>query len=228
MISVLIPVHNGELYLAETIQSVLSQSYQDFEIIVVDDGSTDKTAQVVAGFFPRVIYYYQPNCGIGATRNRLVELAAGDFLAFIDADDCWTTDKLDLQMSELKNDSRLEAVFGMIRQVLDDNWKKALSETFASPDELIAGYSLGTVLIRSESFRRVCFFPTEIKVGEFIDWYLRAQEVGLKTKLVPKLMLRRRIHKTNQGIVNRASATDYVKIIKQSLDRRRAAQTPFG
>ena len=226
MISVLIPVHNGELYLAETIQSVFKQTYQDFEIIVLDDGSTDDTARVATAFSQHVSYYYQPNCGIGATRNRLVELATGDFLAFIDADDCWTSDKLDLQIAELDNDSELEAVFGMLRQVPNDTWEKAINETLTPLNQLIAGYCAGAMLIRRESFLRVGFFSTENKVGEFIDWYLRSQEARLKTKLIQKLMLRRRIHKTNHGIINRSASTDYIKIIKQSLERRRASQTP--
>jgi hypothetical protein len=80
------------------------------------------------------------------------------------------------------------------------------------------------MLVRRPAFERVGLFETGWRVGEFISWYLRATEAGLRTLMLPEVVLRRRLHETNQGIRERGAATDYVRILKASLDRRRAAE----
>src|SRR5919205_4589183 len=102
-IIVIIPVYNGESYVAEAIESILDQTYRPAEVIVVDDGSTDNTAEVVKRFGDVVQYHHQPNRGAGAARNRGVELSHGEFLAFLDADDLWHKDKLAHQIQAFKD-----------------------------------------------------------------------------------------------------------------------------
>ena len=92
LVSVIIPVYNGERYLAEALDSVLRQSHPADEIIVIDDGSTDGSAKIIESFRASVEYHWQPNGGPGAARNLGVTLAHGAFLAFLDADDLWTED----------------------------------------------------------------------------------------------------------------------------------------
>ena len=87
LISVIIPVYNGDKYLAEAIESVLDQKDFTLDVIVVDDGSTDNTAKVTEKFTSMVRYYYQENAGPGAARNKGITLALGDFISFLDADD---------------------------------------------------------------------------------------------------------------------------------------------
>jgi glycosyltransferase involved in cell wall biosynthesis len=89
-ISVVIPTYNNAALLRETLDGVRAQSFQDFEVIVVDDGSTDDTAEIVKQYDPNVRYVYQPNQGPAAARNRGVSLARGEFIAFCDHDDIWT------------------------------------------------------------------------------------------------------------------------------------------
>src|ERR1700758_706720 len=98
LISVIIPVYNAEKYLAEAIESVLAQTYRPIEVIVVDDGSTDSSADI-AKRFASVRYCFQSHSGLGATRNRGIDLSQGKFLAFLDADDLWVEDKLTHQMA---------------------------------------------------------------------------------------------------------------------------------
>jgi len=92
--SVVIPVYNGQAFVARAIESVLAQSWPAYELIVVDDGSTDDTATVVARFGDRVRYCRQDNAGVSAARNRGAEMATGDWLAFLDADDWYYPDRL--------------------------------------------------------------------------------------------------------------------------------------
>ena len=98
------------------------------------------------------------------------------------------------------------------------------------PPGSMPGYSPGAMLVRRPAFERVGPFETGWRVGECISWYLRATEAGLRTLMLPDLVLRRRLHETNTGIRERGAAADYMRILKASLDRRRAAkkQPPAG
>ena len=110
-ISVIIPAYNAELWINKTIQSVLDQTFNDFEIIVVDDGSTDNTSQVVHQFSdPRVQYIYQNNQKAAGARNTGISKARGEYIAFLDADDLFKPSKLIKQFSLLENKPYLGGV----------------------------------------------------------------------------------------------------------------------
>ncbi len=106
-ISVVIPAYNAGKHIARAIDSVLAQTQPPCEIIVVDDGSTDDTAQVVARYRPKVTYIYQDNAGASVARNTGIQAAAGQWIAFLDADDEWLADKLKLQIEHLKRNPDL-------------------------------------------------------------------------------------------------------------------------
>ena len=111
MISVIIPAYNAERYIAKAIDSVLSQSCSDLELIVVDDGSTDGTVNIVKSYSdPRIRYIYQENASQAMARNKGMEVAIGDFIAFLDADDIWLADKLKEQI-QLFNNPEVGVVF---------------------------------------------------------------------------------------------------------------------
>ena len=105
MISVIIPTYNRAPCLGEAIQSVLDQDYfmrngsSSFELLVVDDGSTDSTRDVVHSFGKRVRYHFQPNRGVSVARNKGLDLAQGDYIAFLDSDDLWEKEKIGIQLS---------------------------------------------------------------------------------------------------------------------------------
>jgi glycosyltransferase involved in cell wall biosynthesis len=215
-ITTIIPAYNCDRYLADAIESALAQEYQPLEIIVVDDGSTDDTAKVARRFEPAIQYCFQANGGIGSARNRGIESAGGDLIAFLDADDLWTRGKLERQVSAMVNDPATEAVLGWVQQ-FDDNSGRAIEA-----GEPMAGYLASTMLIRRASFDRVGPFRTDIKLGEFVDWYMRAKEMGLRSQMLAEVVLRRRIHDDNIGVRHRDSTGDYARLLKDALDRRRA------
>lgn len=107
LVSVIIPTYNRETLVCRAIQSVLNQSYQNFEIIVVDDGSSDNTAEIVKNYIPKTKYIYQENAGASAARNKGIDLAKGEWIAFLDSDDEWLPDKLTLQTDLLKRNPDL-------------------------------------------------------------------------------------------------------------------------
>jgi glycosyltransferase involved in cell wall biosynthesis len=221
LISAVIPVFNCERYLSEAIESVQRQSYKPIEIIVVDDGSTDRSGEIAKSFGSSITYVLQPHRGIAAARNAGIGMAKGSFFAFLDADDLWTENKVMLQMKVLKENPDVDWVFGHVKQFISPDIDAESGRKIQIPQEVMPGYIPSTVLIRRESFSRVGFFGDTWQIGEFIDWYLRAREQGLKSVMLNEIVSKRRIHDDNIGIRRHAERTDYVRILKSSLDRQR-------
>lgn len=219
-ISVIIPVHNGERYLADALDSVMAQKYEKLEIIVVNDGSTDGTQQI-ARSYQDVMCISQSRQGAGAARNNGVKHSRGEFLAFLDADDLWMPDKTTKQMSALLADSGLDMVFGHVAQFYSPELEKVIKDKIKITQAVMPGYVPGAMLIKKETFLKAGYFNPDLNVGEFIDWYLRAQEGGLQGGMLPDVVLKRRIHDANTGIRERDSRRDYLRILKASLDRKR-------
>jgi glycosyltransferase involved in cell wall biosynthesis len=226
LVSVIIPVYNYDRYLGEAIESVLSQTYQHLEVIVVDDGSTDQSSEVARSFAGRgVRYCQQVHAGIGPARNKGVELARGDYFAFLDADDRWPQEKIELQLRAFESDSTLEMVFGQAVQLQNGpEWESGVKDRKLPAAGMVPGMVPGTMLIKRASFLRVGKFQGDWKVGEFIDWYARAVELQIRSLVLPDLLLWRRIHDSNQGVRERQSVSDYARVLKAKLDRKRAQQ----
>lgn len=224
LVSVIIPVYNYDRYLAEAVESVLNQTYQNVEVIVVDDGSTDQSGEVARSFAGREVRYCpQVHAGIGPARNKGVEMARGEFLAFLDADDRWPEQKIERQLEAFENDPALEMVFGQALQLQNGpEWEAGVKDKNLTAAGMVPGMVPGTMLIKRDAFLRVGKFQGDWKVGEFIDWYARAVELGIRSLVLPDLFLWRRIHDSNQGVRERQSVTDYARVLKAKLDRRRA------
>ena len=223
LISVMIGAYNAAPYLGEAIESVFAQDYEPIELIVVDDGSTDGTADVARGF-AQVHVIQQENGGNGAARNRAVENASGELYAFLDADDRFTPGKLTLQKAELDADPGLDIVFGHVREFLspelDEDTRAGLRPPAPEPMPWTAP---NLMLVRRESFERVGPFTTAVRVGVTVDWFARAAEAGLRYSILPDVVLERRLHTQNNGLRESASRSQYLEVIRQAMERRRAA-----
>lgn len=222
-VSVVIPVHNGERYLAEAIDSVLAQGEYLLDVVVVDDGSTDDSAQIAKSRAPEIGYHYQAQSGAAVARNTGVELTQGDFIAFLDADDTWEANKLALQLQAFSERPQLDMVFALAQQFISPELDADARSSLVCPDEPEPGYLPSAMLVRRQSFLRAGLFSGEHQIGEFIDWFARATDAGLSGLMLPRVLLHRRIHEANQGVSKRNSYNAaYLRILKQSLDRRRA------
>jgi glycosyltransferase involved in cell wall biosynthesis len=219
----MIGVYNGAPYLGEAIESVRAQDYSPIELIVVDDGSTDGSGDVAAAF-DDVLVVRQPNAGNGAARNRAVEHASGELYAFLDADDRFTPGKLSLQKAALDADPGLDMVFGHVREFLSPDLDAGTRATLRPPaPEPMPWTAPNLMLIRRESFERVGPFTTAVRVGVTVDWFARAAEAGLRYAVLPEVVLERRLHTQNNGLRERASRSQYIDVIRQAMERRRAA-----
>jgi glycosyltransferase involved in cell wall biosynthesis len=220
-VSVIIPVYNAERYLRAAIESVLTQTVLPLEIIVVDDGSTDASGTVARRFVPNVRVVTQPNEGPAAARNCGVSLARGDYLAFLDADDLWLPGKLTQQLAILQSQPTVDMVFGQVEQFVSPELPPT-ERPVLPKHPVMNGQHVGAMLIRRKSFTVVGPFTTQWAIGEFIDWYGRAQAAGLQAVVLPAIVMRRRLHDDNLTRRTVEQRTDYAKILKAHLNAKRA------
>lgn len=219
-ISVIIPVFNAEKYISEAIQSVIGQTYNAYEIIVVDDGSTDQSAQLIHEF-REVSYHYKPNSGLSSTLNFGLQKVKGDYIAFLDADDYWSLDKLERQIKEFEINPKLEIVFGHHKRFYNKSTEELTVDEMTDMLRTLPAFFKASLLVKVESFFKVGLFDETIVMGDFLDWYRRAIDMNLSMKLISDVVLYRRVHNENMSLVNKEHISDYVKIMKASLDRRR-------
>ena len=213
LVSVVIPVFNAERYLGAALASVFAQSYGHLEVLVVDDGSTDGSAEIArASSDPRCRLIPQAHAGAAAARNRGVTASRGALLSFLDADDVWMPGKTARQVDVLTRDAAVDMVFG--------HYVTLDADGVAAPQTPAPGMSMGTMTIRRERCVEVGPFCTEWRVGEFIEWYARAEDAGLRRVMLPDVMLGRREHDANLTGASRDARVDYARILRQVAQRR--------
>ena len=222
LITVIIGAYNAERYLAEAIESVLAGTYRNFELIVVDDGSTDRTGEIAESYGDPVRCIRQANGGMAASRNRAIPEARGDYLAFLDADDRFPPDKLERQLAVFEADPELDVVYGHVTEFLSPDLDEGARALLREPEHDVPWPTPNLMLVKRESFLRVGLFSTDLKVGIGVDWHARANELGLRSAVPPILALERRLHAENNGIRQRESKPQYLHVLKAALDRRRA------
>jgi glycosyltransferase involved in cell wall biosynthesis len=223
LISVMIGAYNAAPYLGEAIESVFAQTHRPIELIVVDDGSDDGTADVALSYGDRLRFVRQERRGNGGARNTAVEQATGDYFAFVDADDRFTPEKLALQLAALHADAELDMVFGHVREFVSPELTPELRAQVRSPAPVSPWAAPNLMLIRRASFGRVGPFSTTLRVGVTVDWFARATEVGLRSLVLPDIVLERRLHTQNNGLREQDAKSQYIQVLKASLDRRRRA-----
>jgi glycosyltransferase involved in cell wall biosynthesis len=229
-LAVVIPVYNGTAYLAEAVESVRRQTRPARRIILVDDGSTDGTPQLAQslcddGREPTVQCVRQDNAGPAAAMNHGASLVTESLIAFLSADDIWVPDKTDWQLKALRQSAQsdgAELVFGHMQNFISPELDEVTAAGLQCPPDPMPGNSAGTLLTRRETFRTVGPFNEGFRVGEFIDWYGRAGDLGFKSAMLPQVVTLRRLHGHNHSLTRRTETVGYAHVLKTMLDRRRA------
>ncbi|MCX5807570.1 MAG: glycosyltransferase family A protein [Proteobacteria bacterium] len=181
-VSINLCCYNSEKYLAETLQSIENQTFRDWELIVINDGSSDSTESMIMEFKDRgfpVTYHYQENRGLGYSRNRALEFSQGEYITFIDHDDLWLPEKLAMQVAAFEKRNDIDFIYTNYF-VLKDGQKK-LAFRKPNPDGDVFGrflrqYSAGyvTVAIRMSAIRRLGeYFDTNFRLCEEYDFFMR-------------------------------------------------------
>lgn len=185
MISVIIPTYNSDKYICEALDSVLQQTYTDYEIIVIDDGSTDSTRTIIDNRYNMVRYYYVKNNGVSAARNSGISMAQGELIAFLDADDMWLPEKLEKQASMFNKNDKLGLVFtenyffnGQGISEFSANKRARLMRGDIVKNIFLNSYVVtSTVMVRKSVFDHVGLFEEDLQVAEDDNMWMR---IGMK------------------------------------------------
>jgi len=204
---------------------VLTQTLKPAQVIVVDDGSTDRTADIVAATNRSIVYLRQSQAGPAAARNLGVEAASGKYLAFIDSDDLWLPDKLARQVDYLSSHPETAMVFGMTKHFYSPETDDDFRKQYACPEEILPGRHPGAMLLKKETFLNVGPFDGTLKMGEFIEWQARAKALQLASHVQPDIVMLRRVHPSNYGITHKDRRKDYLTIVKGMLAKKKGVHT---
>jgi len=196
-VSVVIPAFNAAGYIGAALESVLQQRSGEQQVIVVDDGSTDDTPRILAGFGARITVVRQENRGPAAARNAGLDLSEGEFITFIDADDLWPHGRLDGHLAYLRSHPGTEVLLGAIQHVrdVDGGW-----EPYGEPFHAM---SLPSGIFRRDLFLSVGRLDESLFYCEDVDWFFRARRAGVALAKTPEIGLYHRRHRHN--LTNRKS-----------------------
>ena len=216
-VSVIIANYNYGAYLEEALHSVLSQTLQDFEVIIVDDGSTDNSRAVIErlapGFGGRLKAIYQKNCGVAAARNTALAEARGEFLGFLDADDVWSETCLEDLLYFLEYYPEEMGVYGNA-EIFESESRRTVDEWFSKryfrrpfsglcADKLFLRGNfipIVTAVVRRRALEKVGVFEEHLRVGEDLDFWLRFTGIYAMTYF-EKIVCRVRRHQGNLSFI---------------------------
>lgn len=218
-ISVIMPAFNAEAFLAEAIDSVLAQTYRISEIIVYNDGSTDGTQAIIDSYGDRLVNpptLPGPARGVAFGRNQGLRAATGDLLAFLDADDLWLPQKIELQVAAWQAHPQPCAIFGQMQE-FDAQGSRGDYQKCAL---LIVGLIPRTLALQAGTF------DESLALGDYADWLVRLQALGLSMVYLDKPLARRRLHENNLGSRQKNRRKDYLEVVRRKLQREREQALP--
>lgn len=219
LVSVVIPVYNGERYLAEAIESVFAQDYRPIEVIVVDDGSIDNTAEI-ARSYREVRYIYQINQGHGKAKNVGIAAARGEFIAFLDADDLWLPNKLSHQVGYLLNHSHIEYALCKMRMFLEPGTNSSAGLNKDHLSEETPAYIPSALLVRKSLIEKIGVFDSTYRHSNDSDWFFRANDAGIPMTVLPEVLMSRRIHSCNLTQEINAINSELLRVVRSSILRK--------
>jgi glycosyltransferase involved in cell wall biosynthesis len=221
LVTVIVAAYNGEKFLSQALESVFRQDYDPFEVVFVDDGSTDGTGEIAQSFPVR--YLHQENQGLPAARNAALRVAQGEFVAFADDDDLLPPSKLSAQARFLSEHPETGCVLGRQEWIVEDG---------IEPPELkrdpIFG-ELGGIQLVSAMFRRAVLdelggFDPTYRYAEDRDLFVRMRERGVEIEVLPDVVLHKRLHGSNMTM-NQPESHPLLRSLKEKLERERKAGT---
>lgn len=223
LVSVIIPVYNAGKFLSSTLNSVFAQTYPFLDVIVVNDGSTDNSAEI-AQSYPNIRYFDQSNQGVSVARNVGISVAKGEFIAFLDADDIWKPDKLSIQINYMLKKCEVGITWTKALNILEP--ETHLPSWFNLKDDLghlgeVASIIPSTWVVRNAVFNQIGNFSIDYRSCEDTEWLLRARDYKVSSFVLPDVLTIRRLHGANLSW-HTASTTKHqiMKILRESIARK--------
>ena len=223
LVSCIIPVFNGEKYLKEALDSVLAQTYRPLEVIVVDDGSTDATANIVQNHPGRISYLRQENRGIAAARKAGLDAAQGEYIAFLDADDLWHPNKLACQYSRLQIRPEIDLCFTRFQNFwmpeLAQEEQRDKEHRLSQPS---SAWSICTLMSHHSVFGKFSDFHDGTRPLEDMTWCLRVARQGAVIEVLSDVLMYRRFNLDSHSRRGRSQFLDgFFPILKEWRDYQR-------
>lgn len=220
LVSVIVIVKNGELYLRSAMESIMKQDYDPKEIIVIDGQSSDRTAEVARSFPVRFLVQDQP--GIAAAYNLGIDESCGEYVSFLSHDDVWSPNKLSRQLSYMFQNPEMEYTITRGKYFLQAG--STIPAKFKA--EMLQGdhviYGMESLVARRSLFDRVGKFNPEFPVGEDMDWFFRVKDLGISMGIVPEVLLHKRVHGSSATMTEKNVNKIFVRLLKQSLERKKS------
>ena len=236
-VSVILPVYNQEKYLEETIDSILSQSYRDFELIIVDDGSTDNSAAIIGMFQakdPRVLAYFESNSGKSLSTNSLVSKARGELCAFLDADDVMLTERLSRQVDFHQSNPQVDAsschcyyinekgnMFGVQRYSVGSQVAQ-YNTAFKNEEFIICSYT--GLMVKRKVFLDTGGLKKKFEPCEDFEFFNRLTDSGYTLSVIPEILMKYRIHQSAITVKRPFLVLDTIDFVKHCIRLRRSGK----
>ncbi len=239
-ITVIMPVFNEERFLAEAIESVLAQSWRDFELIILDDGSLDRTLEIAQSYArrdPRVRVESHANIGVAPTLNKGLELSASEWVVVMHADDVMMPNRIERQLAFVAEHPELAVASSWVkhinsrgRVIARDNSRLLTHEAVEKlyrANELI-GFSHPAAILRKSAVQAVGGYRPQLRVNEDIDLWNRLLEPGYKILVQPEYLLHYRIHAGSASIARARFIRQQLRWIKECMVRRRRGEAEIS
>lgn len=224
LVSVIVAVSNGSRYLAQALESVLSQTYRRIDLIVVDDGSVDNSDRI-ARSREEIRYISQQNAGLAVARNVGVNAAQGELVAFIDQDDLWTPNKLDSQVDYLLQNPEIQYVNAWVKMFVEPGTSPRQGYTEDFLGRAHVGRTPGTLVARKSVFDLIGMFSADFSIACDVEWFVRANARNIPMFIIPEVLLYKRIHNNNLSSDVKTNRKELFSVIRRSVGRRRHHKT---
>lgn len=216
LVTAFMPVFNMEEFLAPALESVLAQDYEPFEVVVCDDGSTDRTAEILRSY-PTIRSMHQEHRGRAAACNAATKASRGEFLTSFDGDDLWPSNRLTLQATYLAEHLDVGCVLGRQEWMNAPPWL-GRDQVYGDLD----GIPIGSAMFRRGVLEEVGGFDETFRYSEDMDLLIRVRERGFGIAILPEIVLFRRFH-GDQMTASPPDTPPLLRTLRQKLERERAA-----
>jgi glycosyltransferase involved in cell wall biosynthesis len=221
LVTVIVASHNGERFLREALESLFAQDFESFEVVFVDDGSTDRTGEIAKAFPLR--YVHQQNKGLPAARNAGLATAEGELIAFLDDDDLLPPTKLGIQSRYLLDHPGTGCVLGRQEWIVEGRVEPPQLKRdpiYGEP----GGIQLVTAMIRRDVLEQVDGFDPSYRYAEDRDLFIRLREHGVEIAVLPEVVLHKRLHGANMTM-NPPTTHPMLRSLHEKLERAREAES---
>ena len=216
LVSVIVAAFQAEAFLEEAMESMLAQDYAPFEVVACDDGSTDRTPEILAAH-PELRTIRQPNSGAAAARNAAVAASSGELLAIFDADDLWPSTRLTMQADYLVRHPEVGCVLGRQEWINPPPWLTR-DPVYGELD----GIPILSAMLRRSAFDAIGGFDESFTHSEDMDLMFRLREQDIPIEVLPEVVMFRRFHGANLS-GSAPSTSPLLRSLRQKLERERAA-----